>query len=382
MTAKATEARQATRATTAASARPEKTTRGLRIAQLAPPWFPIPPVGYGGIEIVVHDLANGLHALGHEVYLLAPGDSRTDARLIPNVERHLGLDFTLEEKAAIMARTSAESYRKARAQLHVDVLHDHTDERPDPDYPVPIVRTIHGPALPEVVRKYAALSAQGDSFVAISRRQRELYLEQCRELFGPGEHIHFVGAVHNPLDTTAIPFQEQKEDFAFFVGRSDWEKNPDGAIRIARAAGLPLVMALRINQIERPYFVEQVEPLLGPDVTLLGEITPEEKFDYLKRAKVVIFSSQWEEPFGLVMTEAMACGTPVVALPRGAAPEVIVDGVTGFLRDTEEGLAAAIRDLGAIDPRTCRRHVEDLFNPRTIADQYLAAYGLALERHG
>ncbi|HEX5504336.1 MAG TPA: glycosyltransferase family 4 protein [Thermomicrobiales bacterium] len=378
MTAKATEARQAA---ASAAARPTKVTRGLRIAQLAPPWFPIPPVGYGGIELVVHDLANGLHALGHQVYLLAPGDSRTDARLIPNVARHLGLDFSLEEKAAIMARTSAESYRRARAQLHADVLHDHTDERPDPDYPVPIVRTIHGPALPEVVRKYAALSTQGDAFVAISRRQRELYVARCRELFGPGEHIHFVGTIHNPLDTAAIPFQEQKEDFAFFVGRADWEKNPAGAIRIARATGLPLVMALRINTVERPYFEEAVRPLLGPDVTLLGEITPEEKFDYLKRAKVVIFSSQWEEPFGLVMTEAMACGTPVVALARGAAPEVIVDGVTGFLRDTEEELADAIRDLGALDSRVCRRHVEDLFNPRTIADQYLAAYGLALERH-
>ena len=351
----------------------------LRIVELAPPWFPIPPVGYGGIELVVHDLTNGLAALGHEVFLIAPGDSRTDARLIPNVERHLGLDYTLERKAEIMAQTSAESYRKAKEQLRADVLHDHTDERPDPDYTVPIVRTIHGPAVPEVVQKYAGLSAQGDAFVAISRRQRALFEERCEELFGDRRRIRFVGAVHNPLDTAPVPFSAEKEDFAFFIGRSDQEKNPDGAIRIARAAGLPLVMALRVNIVERPYFEESVRPLLGPDVTLLGEISVEEKFDYLKRARVVIFSSQWEEPFGLVMTEAMACGTPVVALARGAAPEVIVDGVTGYLRDSEEELAAAIAGIDAIDPHACRRHVETNFNPRTIAAQYVAAYRLAMD---
>ncbi len=350
----------------------------LRIVQLAPPWFPIPPVGYGGIELVVNDLTNGLAALGHDVFLIAPGDSRTSARLIPNVERGLGLDFTAEEKARIMAETSAESYRKAREQLRADVLHDHTDERPDPGYPLPVVRTIHGPAPQEVVRKYAALSLRGDAFVAISRRQRELFETEAARLFGPGEHIRFVGAIHNPLDTTAIPFAGEKEHFAFFIGRSDWEKNPDGAIRIARAAGLPLVMALRVNILERPYFEEQVRPLLGPDVTLLGEITPAEKFDWLKRAKVVIFSSQWEEPFGLVMTEAMACGTPVVALRRGAAPEVIVDGVTGFLRDSEEGLAEAIGAIDTIDSRACRRHIEEHFSPRAIGDQYVAAYRQAI----
>ena len=352
----------------------------LRIVQLAPPWYPIPPVGYGGIEIVVHDLTNGLAALGHEVFLIAPGDSRTDARLIPNVPRHLGLDFTLERKAEIMAETSAESYRKAREQLHADVIHDHTDERPGPDYAVPIVRTIHGPPLPEVVRKYAALSARGDAFVAISRRQRQLFEEAAPHYLQPGEGINFVAAIHNPLDTRAIPFAAEKEEFALFIGRSDWEKNPDGAIRIARAAGLPLVLALRVNILERAYFEERVKPLLGPDVTLLGEITPEEKYDYLKRAKVVIFSSQWEEPFGLVMTEAMACGTPVVAMPRGAAPEVIVDGVTGFLRDSEAGLAAAIADIGAIDPHACRRHVETNFSPLVIGRQYVDAYRRAIAR--
>ena len=353
----------------------------LRIVQLAPPWFAIPPTAYGGIELVINDLTNGLAALGHDVSLLAPGDSRTTARLVPNVPQHLGLDYPLAVKARMMAETAARSYRAARGRLRADVLHDHTDERPDPAYPVPIVRTVHGPATPEAVRKYVAFSALGDSFVAISHRQRALFDRRCAELYGPQAAITWVGTIHNPLDVSAIPWSAQKEDFAFFLGRCDWEKNPDGAIRVARAAGIRLVMALRVHQGERAYFEEMVRPLLGPDVTLLPEVGAPAKFDWLRRAKVVIFPSQWEEPFGLVMTEALACGTPVVALARGAAPEVITDGVIGFLCADEAGLAEAIGGVGRLDPRACRRRVEAGFDPRRIAGQYVAAYRRALARH-
>lgn len=359
----------------------ESSNERLRIVQLAPPWFAIPPTAYGGIEQMVNDLTNGLAALGHDISLIAPGDSRTTARLVPNVPQHLGLDYPLEDKARMMAETSARSYREARLRLRADVLHDHTDERPDPDYPVPIVRTVHGPATPTAVHKYVDFSRQGDTFVAISHRQRELFDHQCAALYGPDGAINWVGTIHNPLDVTQIPFSAHKEDFAFFLGRCDWEKNPDGAIRVARAAGIRLVMALRIHQGERAYFEEAVRPLLGPDVTLLPEVGSPEKFAWLRRARVVIFPSQWEEPFGLVMTEALACGTPVVALDRGAAPEVITDGVTGFLCNSEAALAAAIRDVGALDPSACRRRVEGCFNPRRIAEQYVAAYRRVIARH-
>lgn len=357
--------------------RPPQTT--LRIVQHAPPWFPIPPGGYGGIEIVVHDLTNGLVDLGHQVHLIAPGDSRTRAALIPSVARHLGLDYTLAEKAALIDRISAASYRRMR-DLRADVLHDHTDEATPAEFPLPVVRTIHGPATPEFVRKYAAFSARGDAFVAISHRQRALYARACEDLLGDRDAIRFVGTIHNPLDLRAVPFgdADEREDFAFFMGRCDWEKNPDGAIRIARAAGLPLVMALRINGIERPYFERAVRPLLGPDVTLLPELDAARKYAYMRRARVVIFPSQWEEPFGMVLTEAMGCGAPVVALARGAAPELVVDGVTGFLGPTEEDLAAAIARIDTIDPHACRRHVAANFDPRAIAARYVAAYDKAI----
>jgi glycosyltransferase involved in cell wall biosynthesis len=351
----------------------------LRIAQHAPPWFPIPPVGYGGIEIVVNDLTNGLVALGHDVHLIAPGDSRTDAALTPSVPRHLGLDHTLAAKADLIARVTDASYRALRA-LPLDLLHDHTDEPVPADFPLPVVRTIHGPALPAFVRKYATFSARGDAFVAISRRQRELFEDACATLLGDRGAIRFVGTVHNPLDVRAIPFGDRagRGDFAFFMGRCDAEKSPDGALRIARAAGLPLVLALRINAIERPYFEHAVRPLLGPDVTLLPELNAAQKYAYMGRAKVVIFSSQWEEPFGMVLTEAMACGAPVVALARGASPELVIDGVTGFLGGSEEALAATLRRVDAIDPAACRRHVAANFHPRLIAARYVAAYRHAL----
>lgn len=354
----------------------------LRIAQLAPPWFPVPPTGYGGIEIVINDLVNGLVADGQLVHLLAPGDSVTTATLTAIVPRHLGLDFSLAEKVGLMRAAATLGYERARDDLRADVLHDHTDERPFDDLPFPIVRTIHGPPVEEIVRRYAGYSACGDAFVAISSRQRELFEEASLRLCGRRDAVAIVGAIHNPLDVTHVPFQEVKEEFALFVGRADWEKNPDGAIRIARAAGVPLVMALRVNLVERPYFEQAVKPLLGPDVSLLAEVTPGEKFDLLKRAKVVIFSSQWEEPFGLVMLEAMAAGTPVLALRRGAAPEIIRHGVTGFLGDSEEELAGYIGAVGTIAPRACREHVLARFNPASIAQQYLAVYRRALGERG
>lgn len=281
----------------------------------------------------------------------------------------------------MMPGTAARYDRAAHDQLHADVLYDHTDERPDPQYPVPIVRMVHSPAMPEAVRKYVQFSALGDAFVALSHRQRALFDQRCTELCGPHGTINWVGTIHNPLDISAIPVSVHKEDFAFFLGRCDWERNPDGAIRIARAAGIPLVMALRVHQGERAYFEERVEPLFGPDITLLREVGTPEKFEWLRRARVVIFPWQWEEPFGLVMTEALARGPPVIALDRGTAPEILTDGITGFMRGSEAALAATIADVGMLTPLACRQHIAIHFAPQRIA-AYVDAYRRAIARHG
>jgi glycosyltransferase involved in cell wall biosynthesis len=325
---------------------------------------------YGGIEQVVYDHVEGFTSLGHEVVLIAPGDSRVPCKLLPIVPQHLTLNKPEEERGQLHRELGARAYELALAESPV-IIHDHADYARPETITVPVVRTIHGPAVDILIDRYLAMSRTGDKFISISHRQRELYEEAVRSR---GGSLDIIGVVHNPQSTTNAVFNDQKEDFVFFIGRSDWEKGPDIALRVAKATGVHLVMALRVAPYEQAYFDAQVKPLLGPGVTLLSEITVAQKYDYMSRARVVLFTSQWEEPFGLVMTEAMACGTPVIAFPRGAAPEVIVDGETGFLCATEEAMAAAIARASEIDPAACRRHIEEHFSPRVAAQRHIDIY--------
>lgn len=342
----------------------------MKIAQIAPPWLPIPPTGYGGIELVMYDLTEGLVRNGHEVLLFGTGDSTTSARLVPVVGRHIGQDWPVEISRALTQSMSRYSY--ARAFLEgVDVIHDHTDYL-EQELPVPpSVYTVHGPAVPAAVEKAKAVMASGrGGLVAISHRQRELFEAQG---------VAFAGTVHNGMDALSMPFGDRpdKEPFLFFVGRANWEKGLDLAVRVAGRARMPLVMAVKMTeQHEREYFHEHVDPWLkrGANVTLLGEITTQEKLDLYRRATGTLFSSQWEEPFGLVMTESMACGTPVIALARGAAPEVIKDGETGFLCADEDQMVAAVTKLSTLDPMACRRHVEEQFSVEEMARKYVEVY--------
>ncbi|HTE83820.1 MAG TPA: glycosyltransferase family 4 protein [Dehalococcoidia bacterium] len=342
----------------------------MKIALIAPPWYPIPPIGYGGIEIVVADLAKGYQASGNDVVLIAPGDSKVEVPMLPIVERHVGLELGETERDALTEELTKKQFRLA-LEAGAEIVHDHTDWPHPGDYSIPVVRTVHGPNVERAVRLYAELTKAGDCFVGISERQRELFRDAATRLLGSADAIRFAGVVHNPIDVASVPFESRKQPYAFFLGRCDWEKNPEASIRVARAAGMKLKMALRVNSYERPYFEENVEPLLGPDIELLAEISPSEKYELLAGAQVVLFTSQWEEPFGLVMTEGAACGTPVVAFSRGAAPEIIVDGLTGFLVETEDEMTAAVGRVGSIDPYACRRHMEAHFSPEVSASKYV-----------
>jgi glycosyltransferase involved in cell wall biosynthesis len=336
----------------------------MKIAMICPPWLPIPPTGYGGIEIVAYDLAEGLVERGHEVLLLAPGDSHTSARLIPIIERHIGQDWP---GYAAPISTSFSDYSYARAFLErADVVHDHTMHH-QTAYPLPAVHTLHGPRVWGHDRAVQMSASGRNHFVGISHRQRELYGESG---------INWAGVVHNAMNAAAMPFSAKKDGYALFVGRANWEKGLDLAVRVAVKAKQRLVMAIKMTEaFEREYFAREIQPWIDQgDVTVLGEITPAEKNALYRDASCTIFSSQWEEPFGLVMIEAMACGTPVVALRRGAAPEVIADGVTGFVVDDEDAMVEAVGKMRQIDPFACREHVERNFSVAKMAAEYEAIY--------
>lgn len=355
----------------------------MRVAQIAPPWFPIPPVGYGGIERVVDDLTTGLLAAGCEVLLCAPAGSRTNARLVTTVSRPVGLNLTEAQKARHFTDASRLAYKEALA-LGADLIHDHTDYSPRRGYPLPIVRTVHGPATIASVTRYREMSRRGDRFIAISHRQRDLYLALAAERWGAGRHLNFIDVIHNPIDVAAAPFypRAEKQGYAAFLGRCHWEKSPDGAIRVAQAAGVPLMMALRVTTEERPYFEAVVRPLVRSIknlAKLVGEVTGHEKDELIGRAGAVLFPSPWEEPFGLVLVEAGARGTPVVTLARGSAPELVVNGVTGILCADEEEMARAIPRALALDPAACRAHVAAHFNRDLIARRYLDLYESILD---
>lgn len=345
----------------------------MKIALIAPPWIPIPPPKYGGIELVVYNLAEGLTALGHEVILFAPYRSNVSCRLMPYMENdaHFGLDSTIETKAFVGELANKYSFAKA-GQEKVDIIHCHTLVPPPVD--VPTVFTLHGPANDPTVKACEEFSKNPkNSFVAISERQKELHLAL-------NKNINFGGTVYNCVNAKAIEWKKKKEDFFLFVGRVNWEKGLDLAIRVANKAGVNLVMAVKMTEDhEKEFFRKEILPWIDkyPEHLFFQfhkEVPRHMVFDLMKRAKCVLFSSQWEEPFGLVMVESLACGTPLIALRRGAAPEVIIDGKNGFLCDNEEEMVEATKKIDKLKPSDCRSYVEKKFSREKMAKDYLRIY--------
>jgi glycosyltransferase involved in cell wall biosynthesis len=342
----------------------------MRIAEICPPWLAVPPKGYGGIEWVVALLADGLAEAGHDVTLFATGDSVTKARLEYVFEQAPGPaainDIVLDTTHTLFA------LRNARERF--DVLHVHTPFSAlagAVETGVPTVHTLHGSFVPEMVRLYSFV-ADRVWFVAISEAQKRL-----------NEDLRYAGVVYNGIDTDRYPLREDKDDFVLFLGRAAPEKGWRRAIDAAVLAGERLVSAVKIaHPTEHREWEENVKPVLPPDFEVLGEISQKEKVDLLRRAKAVLFPIDWPEPFGLVMTEAMACGTPVIATPRGSVPEVIEEGVTGWIVDVEDYAAQAadrLTRLAEIDPRACRDRVERLFSKPAMVRGYERAFERALE---
>lgn len=330
----------------------------MRIAQIAPPWFAVPPSGYGGIELVVALLADGLSERGHDVTLFASGGSRTKARLVSPLAD--------PPDPALLGTVWYDAFHALSAYLEIepfDVVHDHSGivgpalgalrGRP------PVVHTLHGPWT-EPGRRYYELLQDRVHLVAISKSQQADHPE-----------IRYAGVVHNGIELTAYPFVEEKDDFLVYVGRANPDKGPTQAIEIARRVGLPLAMIVKRNEpFERAYWDEIVAPLLHDEVAVYENVSHQSKTDLLGRARAMLFPIQWPEPFGLVMVEAMACGTPVVARPLGAASEVVVDGVTGYLRDTIDEMVDAVARADECSKAACRERVRDSFSAEVMIAGY------------
>lgn len=347
--------------------------RRLRVALVAPPYFEVPPRGYGGIEAVVADLADALVANGLEVSLLGAGQPGTSAQFQPLWERSVPELLGKPVPEVVHALKARRAVEALAATGGVDIVHDHTLAGPlnavaYHDLGLPVVVTAHGPVHGDLHDYYRDLGADVH-LVAISDRQRAL-----------APDLNWVGRVHNALRIDDWSFQAEKQGYALFLGRFTPDKGPDLALHAAHRAGVPLVLAGKCTEpAEKAYFRETVHPLLGGRDLLFGQADASAKRRLLGDAGCLVFPVQWEEPFGMVMIEAMACGTPVVALRRGAVPEVVVDGVTGFICDDPSELADAIRRASLLDPRACRRHVETNFGVAQLGNGYEHIYRQALD---
>jgi glycosyltransferase involved in cell wall biosynthesis len=335
----------------------------MKIAQVAPLTEAVPPKLYGGTERVVAYLTDALVELGHEVTLFASGDSLTRAKLVSIWPRALRLDPIVRD---YFAPLFIQLDMVGRHGSEFDVVHMHLDYFGFPllrQLEVASVTTLHGRLdLPELIPLYDHYGEM--PVVSISDSQR-----------GPLPNANYVATVLHGLPRDLLRKGEGKGGYVAFLGRISPEKAPDAAIRIAAAAGMPIKMAAKVDRVDEDYFKDVVEPLLASgDVEFIGEIAEHQKSDFLGGAAALIFPIAWREPFGLVMIEAMACGTPVIAFNNGSVPEVLTDGVTGFIVDNEAAAIEALTKLGTLDRERIRAEFDRRFTAHHMAQNYLDLY--------
>ena len=336
----------------------------MKIAQVAPLYESVPPQLYGGTERVVSYLTEELVRQGHQVTLFASGDSVTQARLVAACPRALRLDPACVDQLAHHIVLLEQVFRQARA---FDLLHFHIDYFHFPlslRQHIPTVTTLHGRLdLPDLVPMYQLFPSM--PVVSISDAQR-----------APLPWVNWLGTVYHGVPENLYTFRETPGTYLAFIGRIAPEKGVEQAIAIAQQAGMPLKIAAKVDRADRDYFREVVQPLLHqhPLVDYIGEVGGETKDTFLGEAYALLFPIEWPEPFGLVMIEAMACGTPVIAYPRGSVPEVLEDGVTGWIvADIEEAVQAVGR-VPALSRTRCRQVFEARFSASRMAQDYLRLY--------
>jgi glycosyltransferase involved in cell wall biosynthesis len=350
---------------------PQVGGKTYNIAMLAPPWIPTPPEGYGGIEQVVELLCQGLVGLGHQVTLFAaPGSSSSAAVREVLPEYHPDeMGKSLYESDHVARVFDAVDKRAMRGRPF-DVVHDHSGFAAvafASRIQTPIIHTMHGPFTTDTGEFYRYHAGHA-WLVAISQAQRA----------SAPAGLRVAGVVPNPIDIGNWPFKSKKQSYVLWAGRFDETKGAHRAVAAARSANVPLVLAGPIQPGQESYFEEQIEPQVdGNQVRYDGEVGGVEKQELFANARALLMPIRWNEPFGMVMVEALACGTPVIAFLEGAAPEIVQHEVNGYLVDDEGAMAAAIADLDQIDPAACRESVATRFSPETVAAGYVEIYAQA-----
>ncbi len=346
----------------------------MRIAQVAPLTESVPPRLYGGTERVVSWLTEELVRLGHDVTLFASGDSQTDAKLVAVSERALRLDPSVKDPFPYNVLL-LEAIRKRVKDF--DILHFHVDYSYFPLFRYMANRTVstlHGRLdLSDIQPLYREFSDM--PLVSISNNQRL-----------PMPPVNWQATIYHGQPIDLLPYEENPTaDYLAFLGRVSPEKRPDRAIDIAVRTGVPLHMASKIDAVDRKYFEESIKPLIDANknlVDFVGEFEDDEKHKFLRNAKAVLFPIDWPEPFGLVMIEAMSCGVPVIAFRCGSVPEVIDEGVTGFIVDTMDEAVEAVGKVDRLDRRKVRQRFEERFTDRRMAADYVTLYKAMLAKAG
>ena len=337
----------------------------MKILQIAPLWETVPPPAYGGTEAVVSVLTEELVRRGHEVTLYASGDSRTRAELLSVFPHSLRTARDLQDPWPYAWLHSALALKEAS---EFDIIHNHAGDLtmamahlvPD----IPMLTTMHCLITPDTKFIWDRYPGYYNTISMSQRRNMP-----------PLAGGHFVGVVYNAIDVRSFPYDERKEDYLLFLSRISVDKMPHLAVEAARRTGHRLVIAGKVDRVDEHYFNTVLAPLIdGKQVQFMGEADARLKRELYRKAYCLVLPLTWEEPFGLVMIEAMACGTPVVAFGRGSVPEVVVDGETGYIVNDVDEMVDAVRRVERISPRRCRQHVEDNFDAPLMANRYLQAY--------
>jgi glycosyltransferase involved in cell wall biosynthesis len=342
----------------------------MKIAQVAPLYESVPPRLYGGTERVVHYLTEELVRQGHDVTLYASGDSHTSAQLRPVYPRALRLERGSQSCPQAPHVLQCEIVSQEASQF--DVVHNHADFLLFPQIrhcDFPSITTLHGRLdLPELFPLFREFNDM--HLVSISDAQRE-----------PMPWASWASTVYHGIPEELLVLRDEPGEYLAFLGRISPEKGVEAAIEIARRAGKKLRIAAKVDRADQEYFETVIKPLLHqPHVEFLGEIGEHQKSDFLGHAMALLFPIAWPEPFGLVTIEAMACGTPVIAYRRGSVPEILEDGVTGFIVDDVDAAAEAVKHVAELNRRECRRIFEERFSARHMCEEYLRVYAQVLEQ--